>query len=383
MRKLASIQEIRSIEPIPGKDRIELAHIQGWTVVVQKGEYKPGDLTVYVEIDSVLPERPEFEFLRSKNFRIKTMKINSKTADGVSVPVFSQGICFPVTILPGNSIDPDLSKELLIDTDVTEFLGIKKYDEYGDEAAMNEVIDRDDKHKTVKQFLFSHRVTRPLAVALFAKKRNPTGFPSFISKTDETRIQAIPHLQECKDVAFVGREKIDGQSGTFVLQKIPSKIPFLKPKYEFIVCSRNHRLPVPDSSSFWNIAMKYDIENVLKKMIGQNDWICIQGEVVGPKIQGNKYKLSEIDLYCFNLIYPSGKVNCFEAERMVGKYGLKWVPLVVPDYRMPDTVDEVLTFATGKSAICDTLREGIVFRNYDRDISFKAVSPEFLIKNDS
>lgn len=78
------------------------------------------------------------------------MKINSKTADGVSVPVFSQGICFPVTILPGNSIDPDLSKELLIDTDVTEFLGIKKYDEYGDEAAMNEVIDRDDKHKTVK-----------------------------------------------------------------------------------------------------------------------------------------------------------------------------------------------------------------------------------------
>lgn len=383
MRKLASIQEIKAIESIPGKDRIELAHVQGWTVVVQKGEYKPGDLTVYVEIDSVLPERPEFEFLRSKNFRIKTMKINSKTAEGIQIPVFSQGICFPVTILPGNIIDPDLSKELLIGTDVTEALGIKKYDEYGDAAMTSEAIKQDDKYKAIKQFMFAHRVTRPLAVALFTKKKNPSDFPSFVSKTDETRIQALPHLQDCKDITFVGREKIDGQSGTFALRKIPSKIPFLKPKYEFIVCSRNRRLPTPDGSSFWTVAQKYNIENVLKKMIGDHDWICIQGEVVGPKIQGNKYKLSECDLYCFNLITSDGIVPCKYAEGDVGEHGLKWVPLVHYPYTMPDSVEQVLKDATGKSALYDTLREGVVFRNYENNISFKAVSPEFLIKNDA
>lgn len=180
MRKLASIQEIKAIEPIPGKDRIELAHVQGWTVVVQKGEYKPGDLTVYVEIDSVLPERPEFEFLRSKNFRIKTMKLNSVSEDGIKIPVFSQGICFPVSILPGNVIDPCLSKDLLIDTDVTEFLGIKKYDEYGD-AALDEVSE-DDAAKSLKRFMFKHKITRPLAVALFQKKKNSTEFPSLVDK---------------------------------------------------------------------------------------------------------------------------------------------------------------------------------------------------------
>ena len=70
MRKLASIQEICWTAPIEGKDRIELAGVLGWQVIVVKGEYKVGDKVIFVEIDSVLPERPEFEFLRSKKFRI-------------------------------------------------------------------------------------------------------------------------------------------------------------------------------------------------------------------------------------------------------------------------------------------------------------------------
>lgn len=118
-------------------------------------------------------------------------------------------------------------------------------------------------------------------------------------------------------------------------------------------------------------------------MIGDHDWICIQGEVVGPKIQGNKYKLSECDLYCFNLITSDGIVPCKYAEGDVGEHGLKWVPLVHYPYTMPDSVEQVLKDATGKSALYDTLREGVVFRNYENNISFKAVSPEFLIKNDA
>lgn len=157
----------------------------------------------------------------------------------------------------------------------------------------------------------------------------------------------------------------------------------MKPKYEFIVCSRNKRLPTPDGSSFWTIAQKYKIEDVLKHLIGNHEWVCIQGEVVGPKIQGNKYKLADYDMYCFNLITSEGIVPCKYAEGEVGAYGLKWVPLVTSSFKMPNDVESVLRFATGKSALHDILREGVVFRNYEEQISFKAVSPEFLIKNDA
>lgn len=89
MRKLASIKSISDLMPIEGKDRIELAAVDGWHVIVKKGEFQIGDKCVYIEIDSVLPEKPEFEFLRSKNFHIKTMKMAG---------VVSSGICFPLSI---------------------------------------------------------------------------------------------------------------------------------------------------------------------------------------------------------------------------------------------------------------------------------------------
>ena len=91
MRTLASIKEIAALHPIEGKNRIELAIIDGWSVIVKKNEFQVGDKCVYCEIDSVLPEKPEFEFLRNKNFRIKTMKMGG---------VISQGICFPLSIHP-------------------------------------------------------------------------------------------------------------------------------------------------------------------------------------------------------------------------------------------------------------------------------------------
>ncbi|MBQ7171918.1 MAG: hypothetical protein IJR89_06555 [Clostridia bacterium] len=89
MRQLASIKTVSNLLPIEGRDRIELAVIDGWSVIVKKDEFKIGDKCVYIEIDSVLPEREEFEFLRSKNFRIKTMKMAG---------VVSCGICFPLSI---------------------------------------------------------------------------------------------------------------------------------------------------------------------------------------------------------------------------------------------------------------------------------------------
>lgn len=360
-RKLASIKTISEIHPIPEKDRIELAIVDGWQVIVQKGEYQIGDKTIFVEIDSILPEKPEFEFLRSKKFRIKTMKMRG---------TLSQGICFPLSILP------DLKGEKYeVEDDVTDILGVKKFEADEDNIVTNESKSQKYSHSIFK-FLFKSALIRKL---LLPKKQNK-GFPDFISKTDETRIQNMPFILQNKDIKYVEREKIDGQSGTFFLRRMKKTWPWQKQCFDFGVCSRNMRLWNETSKSYWKVAIKYNIKSVLEDLIGDNEFVAIQGECIDTNVQGNKYKVTEADIYAFNLIYPSGKIPCLQGEEILKKYGIKWCPLVNAEFVLPDTVNDLLDHVTGKSQLGDNLREGSVFRCYEKNLSFKAVSPDFLIK---
>lgn len=358
-RALAHIEKIDWIKPIEGKDRIALAGVLGWTVIIQKSDYEIGQKCVFCEIDSVFPEKPEFEFLRSKKFRIKTMKMSG---------VLSQGICFPLSILPEGNYE--------IGDDVTDIIGITQYEPTMDKEEVNDT----ENEKTVKKypkFFMRWAWFRKLVLS----KKQSKGFPSFISKTDETRIQNAPFYLET-DCNYVATEKVDGQSGSFTLQRVKGKHFWNKDTYDFAVCSRNLRKWKKDTSSFWSVAEKYNIEQILHQLIGDNEWVAIQGECVASNVQGNKYKVTEPDLYVFNLIYPSGRVGSVEAKKIVGEYGLKFVPIIDESVNLKGmSVADVLKYATGKSQLYDTLREGIVFRSLDGKQSFKAVSPEFLIKH--
>ena len=190
MRTLASIKKIASISPIEGKDRIVLAMVDGWSVIVRKDEYGVGEQCLYVEIDSILPERPEFEFLRSKDFRIKTMKMAG---------VVSQGICFPLSILPpGNYTEGQ---------DVTEILGVKQYE--GTLDADPQPYIPENKVRKYPSFLMRMKWFRKL---ILPKKINK-GFPSFVSKTDETRIQNIP-FRISSTPYFLATDQYEELSGT-------------------------------------------------------------------------------------------------------------------------------------------------------------------------
>lgn len=358
-RKLAHIEKIEWIKPIEGKDRIVLAGILGWTVIVQKDQFNEGDKCIFCEIDSVFPEKPEFEFLRSKKFRIKTMKMSG---------CLSQGICFSLSMLPNGNYE--------IGDDVTDLMGITQYEPTMDKEENDSSEDIVPKKK-YPAFLMRMSWFRKLVLP----KKQAKGFPSFISKTDETRIQNAPFYLDL-DCRWVATEKVDGQSGSFTLQRVKGKHFWNKDTYDFAVCSRNLRKWKKDTSSFWYVAEKYNIEEVLHKLIGDNEWVAIQGECVAPNVQGNKYKVTEPDLYVFNLIYPSGRVGSVEAKNIVVEYGLKFVPIFdeLVDIKGM-SVAEVLDYATDKSQLYDTLREGIVFRSLDGKQSFKAVSPEFLIKH--
>lgn len=356
MRQLATIRTIASTRPIQGADRIEVAQVDGWECVVKKGEFEVGQHIVYVEVDSVMPERPEFEFLRDRKFRVRTIKLRGQV---------SQGLVLPLDILPAGNYK--------LGDDVTELLGVTKYDPQAQQEAL--LLTKQPKTPTnpVVKFLMRFKGYR----RLFMKPKRKGGFPDWIVKTDETRIQNLTTLfdiERKKGTLFSVTEKVDGQSATYFLQKISRR------KYEFGVCSRNIRLGTPDNSSYWTIARKYDIENVLKKLIGEYQTIVLQGEICGDGIQGNKYHISGYDLFAFNLIYPDHKCTTAEIKETLAPFGIKSVPIVEEGKALPETIAELVEYSKGKSVVRkEQKREGVVMRNVQNNISFKVINPDFLL----
>ena len=93
-RELAYLVKIDNVTPISGYDRVELAHVGGWTIVVGKNEFKAGDIAVYFEIDSQLPAKPPFvdmEFLAKKHFKVKTQKMCKSVSQGLLMSIESFG----------------------------------------------------------------------------------------------------------------------------------------------------------------------------------------------------------------------------------------------------------------------------------------------------
>jgi len=356
-RKLASIQKILNIEPIDNADAILKTTILGWECVIKKDDgFQVGDLVCYVECDSIMPEKPEYEFLRERKFRVRTIKLRKQ---------ISQGLILPLSILPkGKYSEGD---------DVTKILGVTKYlnpSEQTEGRLEQERIAR-EKNK-IKIFLMKNKWFRKL----FRKEK--IGFPKFISKTDEDRIQLFPNICEIeKDTLFTVTEKLDGQSGTWWLLKVKKLFGY---KYVFGVCSRNLLRGKEDNSSYWKIANKYNMKTILEKLIGDNLWVAIQGEIIGEGIQGNKYRIKDIDMYAFNLLYPGWKVDHETMIQKLNSLGVKIVPTISYSINLEETIPEMVESSKGKSVIADILREGIVVRNYDKGLSFKIINPEFLLK---
>lgn len=264
-----------------------------------------------------------------------------------------------------------------IGTDVTDILGIKHIEETVDDPVPEQGPKK--KRGPFVRFLLRFGIFRRLILP----QKQSGAFPTeYVSKTDEVRCQNIPWLfgsEEAKKTKYIATEKIDGSSGTWLL--VQKKGIFGRRKYEYYVCSRNRRLVHDDSSVWWKIEHKYDIRRKLMNMIGDQEFVAIQGECVGPRIQQNKYKLSDIDMYVFNYITPSGRYGTIKARDFLGVHGFNFVPVLSSNYILPDTVDEMVALADGTSILNhEVLREGLVIRSEDGKNSFKAVSNKFLLK---
>lgn len=400
-RELVYVVRIDEIKPIEGKDRVECAVVGGWTVMVRKGQFKPGDLGIYFEIDSKVPEKEPFMFLEGKHFKIKTQKY--KTPSGY---FWSQGLLMSAedfgwklhndTIFMGDGLD-----DYVIEKDfLTEKLGVT----YADADDNKRKAKSADKYKLMAQrrpdifkkkwaqWMMRRNWGKKIMFLFFGKKKDKKSqWPSWVKKTDEERVQNMPWILQDKSEWFA-TEKIDGTSTTFTMKGYGRK-------REFYTCSRNVVFDKPDKNCYYEtnvyteMCEKYNMENVLDCLMtffenaNQRDveFVTIQGETYGEGIQKRDYGLKGHDFMAFNLIvgFKDGEVKRFNPLVMtiiLTDYGIPCVPIVNEYFILPDTVDELLAIATDKSAIDGGMREGLVFRSSDGVRSFKAVSNEFLMK---
>lgn len=396
-RALAYTARCGAIEKIEGADNIELMSVLGWKVITKIGEFKEGDLCVYFEIDSKLPEKEWSEFMASKHYKVKTMKLGK-------FKVISQGLALPVSVF-----DVDIPNEEGVD--VTELLGVTyasaedniRKNKPNPDAKYNAMAAR---HKNIfklkpVRWLMKRAWGRKLMFAIFGKKKdNPRGWPThfpYIHKTDEERCENIPWVLKLEDPLVV-TEKLDGTSCTYILERkkgcrfAPIFKSFQKDKFEFYVLSRNIRQQdenqktYHDHNIYWDLAFKYDIENKLKAYLNgypELTYVCIQGEGVG-NVQGNPLKLEKDDLYVFNFIdSATGRYTSVEGRQVIESMGMKWVPILDTDYHMPNNMEDFKKYADGPSAVNPKVkREGVVIRNPKDDFSFKNVSREYLLKHD-
>ena len=314
MRKLASIQRIVDIKPIPGADAIEVVQILGWKCVSKRNEFKVNDMCVYFEIDSLLPVAPWTSFIRrgeEKRFRLRSIALRKQ---------LSQGLALPLTSLPlpiQNWVEGD---------DVTELLGVIKWEP---------VI--------------------PAELAGICKGN----FPSEIPKTDEIRIQSYPDvLKELHGIPIIGTLKMDGTSLTI----------FHKDD-RFGVCSRNTELCESDTNTYWKITKELNLPNFQSSIV--KNW-ALQLEICGPSIQGNRMGLTKQTAYAFSLFdIDAGKyLNHDTLVKFCAEAGINTVPVVFNGTLDPSwTIDTLLEFAAKQAYSNGLPAEGVVWRPLEEKYS--------------
>ena len=377
-RELAYVVRINKVEPIEGYDRVEYAHINGWGCVVRKGAFKEGDLGVYFEIDSKCPAVEPFLFLEKRKYHVKTQKMCKRISQGLLMSFADFGW------------ENDKYKE---GTFLTKELGITYYEPEDNARKSNAGVDKYKKMAQRNGKLFSKQPFRwlmkrdwgrKILFVFFGKKRDKRGWPAWVVKTDEERVENMPYILENKD-PWIASEKLDGSSTTFTIKRK------LFGRYDFYVCSRNVVFDKPDKKCFYDTNVylemeeKYGIEKKMAKMLKMfpnAEWITLQGETYGGNIQKRDYSTNEHRFAGFNFITSNeGRWNSVKAAKFMNEFNIPWVPILNENYVLPDTIEDLKAYVHSEPSTVDgIIKEGIVFRSQDGSMSFKCVDPEYLIK---
>lgn len=341
-RKLATVRKIDEIKSIEGADKICAYRVGGWEIVDSVGKYQVGELVVMLEIDSWVPtELAPFlskgkeprEYNGVKGERLRTVKLRGQ---------ISQGLLLPITVLSIKTDSGDYLGSWEEGWDLTERLGIQKYE-------------------------------KELPACLRGSAKG--NFPSFIPKTDQERVQNLTRTLEklTEEDTFEETEKMEGSSMTVYLKDDV-----------FGVCSRNLDLKEDETNTFWATARKFKLEEKMRHLKDNAPVpdFALQGEMIGPGIQGNIYGLTETLFLVYDVWNINDQLYLPPRDRreLVNKLGLLHVP-VLNEYVTLGTVQQIIKNADGKSVIgSKPNREGVVYKHNNKNFSFKAISNLYLSK---
>lgn len=340
-RQLARIVRIDAITPIKKADAIETAHIGGWAVVINKNEFARLDLAVYFELDTFLPTgTPEWQFLVDKVPTEYEGRVGHVLRSVTLRGQCSQGFLCPLTVLPA-----DVASKVYAGQDVTAALGLVKFE-------------------------------KPIPAELAGKSRGEP--PSLVRGTSQERIQNLAE--------YLLPWQIGGASGLDweVTEKLEGSVcSYALLSGEFRACSSNVDYIEEASNPFWAVARRLGIEAKLRAYAdGRN--LVLQGELVGPGIEGNHYRLKDYEFYLYRVYDASTGILLEPAERreLAQVLGIPHVPLVDAAFRLSMEVGmaELLAMADGPSCVNpDTRREGWVFQCNSTRTSFKVISNKYLL----
>ena len=323
MRDLASICTIDKVWPLEGKDRVQGASMieNGYEAMVSK-DIQPGQLVAFIQEGACLPVCENWEWLRKRcykenlngkeGFLIKPQKFKELKSWGLIVPIHELGL------------EEKVFSKFKVGQDITELLRIWKYEP--EEDASPKTSSKKAYPKFIK-FCLSVWFLRWIGRIWQSKHQNISGgFPSVISKSDETSLQNMKSvLEKYPDSEIHISAKMEGQSFTVV--------PVFKGK-KFVTaypCTRNSGLPREDNSIFWDMMRKYDIINKMKKLWNDNGIaVILQGEQVGPTIQNNIYDFTENKWYVYTVkdFFTKKQLNYSDVATVASKLGIPPVPFV-------------------------------------------------------
>lgn len=436
-RKLVTVRTINDLNPIEGADAIEVATVDGWKIVVKKGEFKVGDLCVYFEIDSFLPDgNPAWQFLVDRSSRIfegakghklRTIKLRGQISQGLvlqpsQVPAIDLLLNGQPEYEDTSHMDYETEFHLaaeqlaggtaLCDIDFSAALGVKKWEaalpaclQGQAEGLFPSFLRKTDQERcqNMAAEIFGYEDTlEPFDASTLSDEALEamygSGILHWVGDGLGGKCMKLRRAKADRDARYEVTMKLDGSSMTaFARAKFTEPLETedgIQNPIEVGVCSRNLQLKINDENAdntFVKMAVGTGLLRALETLASDGVELAVQGELMGPNIQGNREQLGSHAFYVFDIfdicdgryLAPEERRAMFDRLTDLGA-NIKHVPIIAYSANLLDTlglksVEDLLAFAEGPS-IKHPIREGLVFKRMDGQFSFKAISNRFLEK---
>lgn len=436
-RALVKVVAVDFLTAIKKADFVELAHVGGWQCVVKKDEFKPGDRAMYIEIDSLLPvNRPEFAFLAERNeglrtiddvvySRIRTIKLRGELSQGLLLPLPERFRAEKIGANLTNKLDVRKWEEIILNSNgldarlnaesktwherlIKWIAGKPAPSQFGPWPAQLSKSDQERVQNIGNHFAEAANNGELFEETVKLDGQSMTVFDVDVGDNRLTGVCSRNYQLSLKDIHFTWEQTIRRFLAQNLFALVSGVSGFVRSVKQVYGLVRNKELtPIEGIKEFFSrkffwftgpkrmisardescVAYTLDnlvLYNLFKWNTTNNERISIQGELVGPGIQGNYEQVEEHQFYVYQ-VYRNGnqKVLPAEARRITSELGLAYVPLLNPAVPLPNTIKDVLKRATGKGALNPAVkREGIVFKSVDRDFSFKVISNDYLIQKE-